>query len=45
MDSNPGYYQTLKKVAIDYPTPDYNQILIDGERSYGEVKSEEHKKT
>lgn len=34
MESNPGYYQALSKMNVDYPTPDLRQIEKDVIRSY-----------
>jgi len=43
MTNNPGYYATLKKLAADYPSPDFHQIEIDAIRTYSNIKGAEHR--
>ncbi len=44
LDQNPGYYDTLKNLALDYPSPDFNQIEIDAIRTYASITNAECRK-
>ena len=37
LDNNRGYYDTIKKMNVDYPTPDIRQIEKDVIRSYQDL--------
>jgi hypothetical protein len=39
MDSNPGYYQSLKDNFLDYPNPIYQQIELDLKRTFPNDKN------
>ena len=39
MDSNPGYYQSLKDNFLDYPNPIYQQIELDLKRTFPNNKN------
>ena len=43
-EANPGYYTTMKRLANDYPSPDFAQIEIDAIRSYAQITNAEHRK-
>ena len=34
IEANPGYYYSLKRLALDYPNPAFSQIEIDVIRSF-----------
>ena len=38
LPENKGYYKKLKKMALDYPNPSFNQIELDLRRTYHEEK-------
>ena len=39
MENNPGYFETISSMEVDYPTPDLKQIYKDVIRSYEDVKN------
>lgn len=43
-ENNLGYYDKLKELALDYPSPDFRQIEIDAIRSYASITNEKCRK-
>ena len=40
MENNPGYYETISNMEVDYPTQDLRQIQKDAIRTYDDVQNE-----
>lgn len=40
MDSNPGYYQSMKDNFLEYPNPSFHQIDLDLKRTFPENKEQ-----
>lgn len=38
MHANPGYYQALCDLEMNYPNPDFQQVEIDVKRTFPHVK-------
>jgi Rab-GTPase-TBC domain len=38
LPENRGYYRRLKKLALEYPNPSFNQIELDLRRTFTELK-------
>ena len=41
LDNNRGYYDTIRKMNVDYPTPDIRQIEKDVIRSYQDLSDKQ----